>query len=247
MADEKTTDPPPPANTTKDDAEPSTSDAGTEEPSNILQDNFSTTEEPIKEAASSENQLPAEPGAGGATESETDSVETPSPPRASQDSTVVAEAAAAVPIQKGDQTSEDQENRRVSDNCSKVNGHPPDMERASGAPTAEGPRDSDESGRPSPPNDLCAQRLRRLTCERHYDCEECQRFCRQRAHLARHRRRYTSERLFECSECGSHFVRRGNLDRHLTIDHHRCRVCPATFADIYGLAAHVIWHSLDLM
>ncbi|XP_070381827.1 uncharacterized protein [Dermacentor albipictus] len=100
MAEEKTTGPPFPTNTTKDDAEPSTSDAGTGEASNVVEENFSATEESIKEAEASERQLPEEVGPVQASESQADlaSVETPSTSRVSQDLMVVATAAVAVPI-----------------------------------------------------------------------------------------------------------------------------------------------------
>lgn len=253
MAEEKTAGPPSPMNTTKDDAEPSTSDAGTEEASNVVEENFSATEESNKEAEASERQLPEEVGPVQASESQADlaSVETPSTSRVSQDLMVVATAAVAVPIAKADGTSPDQGqgSRRVGDECGEVIGHSHDLETPPSTPMAGGTRVCQGFAGSSPPHDVrVMRRRRRTTCERLYDCEECAKSYVQKGRCrAVHRRRYTSECLFECPECDSHFVRRASLDRHLTLDHHKCRVCPATFPEISGLAAHLMAHSLDFM
>ncbi|XP_075527243.1 uncharacterized protein LOC142559547 [Dermacentor variabilis] len=250
MAEEKNAGPPSPLNPANDDTEPSTSDAGTEEASNV-EENFSATEESIKEAEASERQLPEEVGPVQASESQTDlaSVETPSTPRVSQDVMVVATAVVAVPIAEADGSSQDhQGSRRVGDECGEVFGHLHDLETPPSTPMAGGTCVCEGSGGSSPPHDVRVLRRRRPTCERLYDCEECAKSFVQRGRcLAVHRRRYRSECLFECPECDSHFVRRASLDRHLTLDHHKCRVCPATFPEISGLAAHLIAHSLDFM
>ncbi|XP_054921387.1 uncharacterized protein [Dermacentor andersoni] len=250
MAEENTVVPPSPTNTTKDDAEPSTSKAGTEEASNV-EENFRATEESIKEAEASERQLSEEVGPVQASESQADlaSVETPSTSRVSQDLMVVVAAAVAVPIAKTDGTSQDhQGSRRVGDECGEVIGHSHDLETPPSTPMAGGARVCEGSAGSSPPHDVRVLRRRRPTCERLYDCEECAKSYVHRGRcLAVHRRRYASECLFECPECDSHFVRRASLDRHLTLDHHKCRVCPATFPEISGLAAHLIAHSLDFM
>nr|XP_054920754.1 zinc finger protein 26-like isoform X2 [Dermacentor andersoni] len=222
MAEENTAGPPSPLNA-ENDTEPSTSDTGTKEASNVVEENFS--------------------------QADLASVETPSTPRVSQDLNVVATAAVAAPIAKADGTGQDHPgSRRVGDDCGEVIGHSHDLETPPSTPMAGGARVCEGSAGSSPPHDVRVLRRRRPTCERLYDCEECAKSYVQRGRcLAVHRRRYTSECLFECPECDSHFVRRASLDRHLTLDHHKCRVCPATFPEISGLAAHLIAHSLDFM
>ncbi|XP_070381820.1 uncharacterized protein [Dermacentor albipictus] len=195
MAEEKTTGPPFPTNTTKDDAEPSTSDAGTGEASNVVEENFSATEESIKEAEASERQLPEEVGPVQASESQADlaSVETPSTSRVSQDLMVVATAAVAVPIAKADGTGQDQGqgSRRVGDECGEVIGHSHDLETPPNTPMAGGTRVCEGFAGSSPPHDVrVMRRRRRTTCERLYDCEECAKSYVQRGRCrAVHRRR----------------------------------------------------------